>query len=89
MRSSGNRRKLVARTAINSWCNIVTGDHSNAYRSPSPGRAVRPQITVPRLRLRLDIRDAKALGAALLEAADIAEEQLKVEGQSGGPKWRA
>jgi len=60
------------RVKLNKSCNVVTGEHSNAYR-PSNGQPPRPQVTVPQLRLRLDAHNARSLAADLLEAARTAE----------------
>jgi hypothetical protein len=55
-------------------CNLVTDEHSQAYRRA--GAAVSPQITIPQFRARLHIADARKLAedlaAAIAEAERIA-----------------
>lgn len=47
-------------------CNVVTGEHSQAYRRP--GEEPAPEITIPSLRARLSIGVAKELAEDLLKA---------------------
>jgi hypothetical protein len=61
----------MSRIRVNDLCNVLTEEDSTAYRSPE--RAVSPQITVPSLRARLSIWEARALQAALAEAVWVAE----------------
>jgi hypothetical protein len=67
----------MARINIQDICNVVTEEHSEAYRSeaqPIP----RPQVTIPRFRARLSIEEANRLAQALTEAVRVAQEQAKV-----------
>ena len=66
----------MARIAIGSICNVLTGNDSQAYRSAHPAHKVQPQITIPRFRARLYISEAKELIVALKNAVQIAEEEL-------------
>lgn len=59
----------MARMKIQNLVNICTDDDSRAYRSAN--RPVSPEITIPNLRARLSIEDARKLGEALLEACQI------------------
>jgi len=59
------------RLKVNSQCNVCTLEHSQAFRSYQRDPA--PQITVPHLRLRLSIDEAKTLAANLTEAITMAE----------------
>lgn len=61
----------MARIHINNVCNVLTDDHSNAYRRADG--TVAPEITVPTHRLRLSVRDARELASALTEAVQFAE----------------
>lgn len=65
----------MARINVNRLCNVVTGDDSTAYRSPAAPDAVAPQITIPRLRARLSVYDAKDLVECLREAVEWAEKE--------------
>ena len=51
-------------------CNVVTGDDSTSYRRPDSEPA--PQVTIPHLRARLTIDEAKALAEDLARAAAAA-----------------
>lgn len=63
---SGMKYYSDMRHKVNDTCNVLTGDHSDAYRSY--GQEPAPQITVPHLRLRLSIYEAERLATALAEA---------------------
>lgn len=60
------------RLVVNSWTNVVTGEHSRAYRQGS--RDTRPQITIPSFSKTLSIEEAEQLAAALAEAVIFARE---------------
>ena len=55
------------------FVSVLTGDDSNAYRSA--GRPVKPEITIPMFRARLDLHTAKRLAEALAEAVKVAERE--------------
>lgn len=52
-------------------CNVVTGDDSTSYRR-SDNSEPAPQVTIPHLRARLTIHEAKALAEDLVRAAEAA-----------------
>jgi len=52
-------------------CNVVTGDNSTSYRC-SDNSEPAPQVTIPHLRARLTIHEAKALAVDLARAAGAA-----------------
>ena len=54
------------RHKINDICNVVTGEHATTYIRQDGSN--RPQITVPHLRLRLDVQEAERLHHALVDA---------------------
>jgi hypothetical protein len=59
------------RIKVNVSCNVLTDEHSNAYRSP--GRVTAPEITVPSLRARMTVGEAERLARHLLEAVAVAK----------------
>ncbi len=60
----------MARIHVNTLVNIVTEEHNTAYVRHDG--TCSPQITVPSLRLRFDVTEAKQLADALLEAVEAA-----------------
>jgi hypothetical protein len=68
----------MARYAVNAFCNVVTGVHSEAYRRE--GELPSPEVTIPRYRARLSIREADMLSRALAQAVELA--QKKERGQA-------
>jgi len=52
-------------------CNVVTGDDSTSYRRSDLSEPA-PQVTIPHLRARLTIDEAKALADDLARAAAAA-----------------
>ena len=62
------------RERVNASCNVVTGEHSQAYRAA--GNPPRPQITVPSLRLRMSVEEAEQLAKHLLQAVERAKNTI-------------
>lgn len=61
----------MARIKINALCNVCTQEHSQAY-IPRVGDPA-PQITIPKFRVRMDVREAQGLRDCLTEAIDYIE----------------
>ncbi len=59
------------RIKVNVSCNVLTDEHSNAYRSP--GRVTAPEITIPSLRARMSVREAEVLAGHIMEAVAAAK----------------
>lgn len=64
----------MPRIHVNNMVNVLTGDETKGYRSP--GREPLPEITVPSLRARMSISEAKKLVECLSEGIVIAEAKL-------------
>lgn len=63
--------------------NVVTMEHSNAYVSPSKPDKVAPEITIPGLRARLSIEEARSLRDDLTKAIEYVESWPATE-RAGG-----
>jgi hypothetical protein len=70
----------MARIHVNHHCNVCTGDDTKGYISPT--REPRPEITVPSLRLRLSIQEARELALHLTEAVVVATQQEQSLGET-------
>lgn len=64
----------MARIRVNDACNVVTLEHSTAYRR-SDGTPPAPQITVPGYSMRLSIESAEWLAQCLTEAVARARKE--------------
>jgi len=64
-------------------CNVVTGDDSTSYRR-SDNSEPAPQVTMPHLRARVTIHEAKALAEDLAHAAgEIKLEEVRTKPVDG------
>lgn len=59
---------------MNNMVNVLTGDETKGYRSP--GREPLPEITIPSLRARMSINEAKKLVEAIAQGIEVAEKAV-------------